>query len=289
MIRIRRKLFTMAVFLIRSLSSKAFHIRSFFDLGRNIFSSAPPCRPRLSFADKSRNYFNGKTQILNPFVQQLSHRDADVVDGADATIREDTLTWLKGAIIGLNLCPFADKPYRQNAVHLAIVHGTDDDTILSAIYDEMLTRTTESGTTLVICPEYHPDDFEAYLDLLALVENGIIQGDAQFEGVVQVAPFHPLFQFEGSGADSVDNWTNRSPYPIFHILREEEVTKAVDQIDGDAGKVWRRNVSLLQAIARDMGSDSLPGIMRGKVDKPKKAILRELLRKFRIEFSSKQE
>ena len=74
-------------------------------------------------------------------------------------------------------------------------------------------------------------------------------------GIVQLAPFHPQFVFEGSAPDGIDNYTNRSPYPMFHILREDEVSRAVDKLDGDAGKVWRRNIDLLEMMVDRFGKE----------------------------------
>jgi len=81
---------------------------------------------------------------------------------------------------------------------------------------------------------------------------------------VKIAPFHPLFEFSGSGIESVDNLTNRSPYPTFHILREEEVSTAVRKIGGDSSKIWQRNVSLLQTFEEELGREKTEMIMRGE-------------------------
>ena len=207
-----------------------------------------------------------------------------VASDDDATVEAQTMQWLRRVVMGLNLCPFA----RQDTVRTTIVRGNDDESILSRVFDELVTRTTEPGTTLVVCPECHPNDFASYLDLLELIETGLIQGDATFEGVVQVAPFHPLFQFEGSEPDDIDNWTNRAPFPLFHILREDEVTTAVDRLDGDAGKVWRRNAGLMQAMERDLGMDGFQQVMRGNptAGESKQVRLRDLLKQYRTELSA---
>jgi uncharacterized protein len=205
----------------------------------------------------------------------------------DVAVKEQTMQWLRQVVVGLNLCPFADKPLRQNAIQIAIVRGMNEERILSSVFDELLARTTQPGTTLVVCPECHPDDFESYLYVLDLIETGIIKDDATFEGVVQVAPFHPLFQFEGSEPESVDNWTNRAPFPIFHILREDEVTLAVDRLDGDAGKVWRRNADLIQAMEEDLGSEGLHQVMQG-VPLTDQTRIRDLLKRHRIDLTGKK-
>jgi hypothetical protein len=220
---------------------------------------------------------------------RANHNDVATNSPDDAVVKEETLNWLRRVVIGLNLCPFAERPLRQDAVHIDIVRGNDDEEILSKVFDQLLVRTTQPGTTLVVCPECYPTEFESYLDVLELIETGIIKDDATFEGVVQVAPFHPLFQFEGSEPDSIDNWTNRSPYPLFHILREDEVSAAVDRLDGDAGKVWKRNADLIQALEQALDSEGFQEVMRGEPSASKQTRIRDILKSHRIDMSSKIE
>ena len=178
----------------------------------------------------------------------------------DTAVREKTIQWLNDVVIGMNLCPFADMPMRKKQIQVNILRGTDVEFILEQVSGQLNYRVDTPGTTLIVCPELHPNDFIAYLDVLDLVER-ILESEPHLEGHVQVAPFHPFFQFQGSDWDDSDNWTNRSPYPIFHILREEEVTRAVDKIGGDAGLVWKRNVELLEMMERELGTDALEQIM----------------------------
>merc|ERR1712238_479258 len=93
-------------------------------------------------------------------------------------------------------------------------------------------------------------------------------GDCFYFGpITQIAPFHPMFEFSGSTSRGIDNLTNRSPYPMFHILREVEVSSAVDKLGGDSGKVWQRNISLLNKFKDELGREKTERIMRGeKVD-----------------------
>ncbi|KAL7556475.1 hypothetical protein ACA910_006185 [Epithemia clementina (nom. ined.)] len=210
--------------------------------------------------------------------------------------------WLNEIIIGLNLCPFAERAVRgvvvdsSNIDHnivdtfllhpttqvsneiletsttpvgvtsirpllkIVVVRGHDDELILRRLGMELLWRQSRSGTTLVVCPECHVNDFEAFMDLVQRVEDELIHDGLELEGELQIAPFHPFFRFQGSSLDDegqVDDWTNRSPFPIFHILREDEVEQAVDRLDGDAGRVWKRNVHLLHAIYQELGKSGL--------------------------------
>ena len=159
-------------------------------------------------------------------------------------------------------------------LHIQIVRGTDEDFWLRWIGHELLHRKDNPGTTLVVCPECHANDFNAYMDFVNLIDGALIP-EFELEGLVQVAPFHPLFRFDTSETKTndddddddndfiddekdgdtgrIDDWTNRSPYPIFHILREDDVEKASNALDGDSGRVWTRNVNLLHAICDEFG------------------------------------
>jgi hypothetical protein len=99
------------------------------------------------------------------------------------------------------------------------------------------------------------------MSLVQYIEEDVME-NLNLHGIVQLAPFHPQFVFEGSAPDGIDNYTNRSPYPMFHILREDEVSRAVDKLDGDAGKVWRRNIDLLETMVdRFVKEDAVRAMM----------------------------
>ena len=171
-------------------------------------------------------------------------------------------------MIGYGLCPFADRPLREGRLRLVVVRGDDDEEVASAVVYELVSRSGDSnpGTTVVIAPEYHPDDFEKYMSLVSYIEEDVMD-DLDLVGKVQLAPFHPKFVFDGSGIDGIDNFTNRGPYPMFHVLREDEVSIAVDKLDGDAGKVWRRNVDLLGRMEGRYGREGAARMMEGGEDR----------------------
>jgi hypothetical protein len=176
-----------------------------------------------------------------------NHDDNDI-------IRQVTLDWLQRIVIGLSFCPFAEQPFRANQVFLHVVRGNDETFLLPQVLQHMIYHKTLSGTTLVVCPECHPLDFSAYCNVLAVIEEDLIP-NYDLVGHVQVASFHPLYEFAGSGPYGIDNWTNRAPYPMFHILREADVTKAVDKLGGHehATKVWQRNIDLLEYLQDKVG------------------------------------
>lgn len=206
---------------------------------------------------------------------------ASNVQSDDDTVREKTINWLNDVVIGMNLCPFADMPMRKKQIQVNVLRGTDTELIVEQIWNELTRRVDVPGTTLIVCPELHPNDFNSYLDVLGVVQQ-ILESEPNLEGHVQVAPFHPFFQFQGSGWEDSDNWTNRSPYPIFHILREDEVTRAVDKIGGDAGLVWKRNVELLEMMECELGTEALEQIMTSNMDTELTQKKSDILRRMRM-------
>jgi uncharacterized protein len=166
----------------------------------------------------------------------------------------ETMEWVQRVVIGLNLCPFARQPLLEKRLHVRLVD--DPDRIVSLVQTEMAQLiTADAGTTLVVCPTLHPQDFVAFWRVVQKIESDVIDAN-HWQGIVQVAPFHPQFCFAGSAPDQPDNYTNRSPYPMIHILREADVSQAVDSLpDGDAGLVWSRNVELLNDMAQQLPND----------------------------------
>lgn len=179
-----------------------------------------------------------------------STRHFSTVHLTDSEIESVTRDWFERIVVGWNLCPFADRPNREGNLKLEIVRGTNEEEILATVLGEAIVRQDRSGTTLVIAPECCPTSFEDYLAYCTALEEDLLPRHG-LENDLQIAPFHPLFEFaDSTGADV---WTNRSPYPTFHILREEEVSVAVDKLDGDSSKVWKRNIELLQDLEEVLG------------------------------------
>jgi len=204
----------------------------------------------------------------------------------DDVIEMETMDWVKRVVVGWNLCPFADKSIRENALRLHTVRGTDEETILGAVLGEMVVRKDMPGTTLVIAPECYPENFEKYLEFVNALEQDFMD-EYELHGHVQVAPFHPLFEFEGSGKEGIDNYTNRAPYPIFHVLREQEVETAVDKLGGDASRVWKRNVELLEDMQDTLGGEQgVKDAMIGKADLKQK--VDEVLKRHRFKDGDKE-
>ncbi|QCB46037.1 DUF1415 domain-containing protein [Hydrogenophaga sp. PAMC20947] len=170
----------------------------------------------------------------------------------DTTILDNTRRWIEKAVIGLNLCPFARAVYTKNQVRIVVSHAKHLDAFLDELDAELTllkdTPAEEIDTTLLVHPSLFPDFF-VFNDFLNVVDD--VVAEHELEGVIQVASFHPLFQFEGVEADDISNATNRAPYPILHLLREDSVERAIASDAGDAERIVERNIATLQALGAD--------------------------------------
>lgn len=169
-----------------------------------------------------------------------------------------TRHWIEKAVIGLNLCPFARAVYVKNQVRIVVSTARHLDAFLDDLDRELdlleNTPADEIDTTLLVHPTLFPD-FEVFNDFLNVVDD--VVAEHELEGVIQVAPFHPLFQFEGTEPDDVTNATNRAPFPILHLLREDSVERAIEAAGGDAEAIVERNLQTL----RDLGADGWRALM----------------------------
>ena len=167
----------------------------------------------------------------------------------DEQVLADTRRWIEKAVIGLNLCPFARAVYVKNQVRIVVSRARHLDAFLDELDAELDrlkdTPAEEIDTTLLVHPSLFPD-FMVFNDFLNVVDD--VVAEHELEGVIQVASFHPQFQFEGVDADDISNATNRSPYPTLHLLREDSVERAIASDAGDAEKIVERNIETLRAL-----------------------------------------
>ncbi len=165
-----------------------------------------------------------------------------------APVVQDTWAWLERAVIGLNLCPFAKAVHVKGQIHLAISDAATPQELLedlgAELRDLVAADPAERDTTLLIVPQ-GLGDFLTFNAVLPQAERLLRRLD--LEGVVQIASFHPDFQFAGTDADDVTNNSNRSPYPMLHLLREESVARAVEAVP-DAADIFERNMATLRAL-----------------------------------------
>ncbi|MEJ7747274.1 MAG: DUF1415 domain-containing protein [Luteimonas sp.] len=159
-----------------------------------------------------------------------------------------TQRWLQRAVIGLNLCPFAKAVVARQQVRFVLSGATTPEALLEDLGNELvLLRDTPAGqidTTLLIHPQVLADflDYNDFLDDAdALVEALVL------DGVLQVASFHPQYQFTGSAPDDIENYSNRSPYPMLHLLREDSVARAVEAFP-DSDAIVERNQATLRTL-----------------------------------------
>lgn len=174
----------------------------------------------------------------------------------DKTIVSQTKKWLEKAVIGLNLCPFAKAPYVKDLVRIEVSRAKHLDGFLEDLDRELQLLGNASPEKIETSLLIHPalfGDFFLFNDMLVLAEQAI--QDNGLEGIIQIAPFHPDFQFEGTDAEDITNYTNRSPYPTLHLIREDSISKAVEAFP-DAEAVFGRNMALLTEMGKE-GWDKL--------------------------------
>ena len=167
---------------------------------------------------------------------------------SDDEVLARTRAWLEKAVIGLNLCPFAKAVYTRDRVRLVVSQARHADDLLEELDRELdllvATPAEQVDTTLLIHPTLFPDflDFNDFLEIAegVLDEHGL-------EGVVQLATFHPHFQFDGTTPEDIGNYTNRAPYAVLHLLREDSVEKAVDSLP-DPDAVYQENIRTLDRL-----------------------------------------
>lgn len=178
-----------------------------------------------------------------------------------------TKAWIEQVVIGLNLCPFASKPVKHNSVAYITAGDATMEQHLQRLADcfNQLDSTFDIETSLLIFPESYPS-FDDYLELLDLCN--LLLDDLRYSGVYQLASFHPAYCFENSDEDDAANYTNRSPYPMLHIIRESSIEKAVAGYK-DIEQVPLRNVELLRQLGYQKMQDTLREILQAEDDQQK--------------------
>jgi len=159
-----------------------------------------------------------------------------------------TRAWVDRAVIGLNLCPFAKAPQVKGQVRYVMSAATDPEALLADLVSE-LNRLAEAPaerleTTLLIHPHVL-GDFADYNDFLEIAEGALTALD--LEGVLQVASFHPHYQFAGTSPSDLENATNRSPYPTLHLIREDSIDRAV-QAFPEAESIFEANIETMEQL-----------------------------------------
>ncbi len=166
----------------------------------------------------------------------------------ERTAIEDTQKWLLQAVVGLNLCPFAKSVVVKDMVRYRVCASADPDDVLVMLREELQhladADPDKLDTTLLIAPNALPD-FLDFNDFLADCDDVLM--DLELDGVLQVADFHPQYQFGGTDVDDIENFTNRTPSPTLHLLREASIDKAVEAYP-DASHIFERNMEVLNKL-----------------------------------------
>lgn len=156
--------------------------------------------------------------------------------------------WLERAVIGLNLCPFAKAVHVKQQIHYVVYLGDDAQECLALLRTELKDLAVADpevrDTTLLVAPHAWPDflDFNDFLD-----QADRVLRKAKLDGMLQIASFHPQFQFADSAPDAISNYTNRAPFPTLHLLREASIDRAV-QAFPNAESIFEKNIETLERL-----------------------------------------
>lgn len=160
----------------------------------------------------------------------------------------DTVRWLERAVIGLNLCPFARSPHAKARIRYVVSQAIEESELKDQLAQELLLLqscdTEQTETTLLICPDVL-NDFLDFNDFLSRAD--LMVRKTKLEGVIQIASFHPGYRFADVSEDDVSNCTNRSPYPILHLLREQSVQWAIQAVP-NPDAIYQANIETLRQL-----------------------------------------
>jgi uncharacterized protein len=169
-----------------------------------------------------------------------------------------TRNWLERVVIGLNLCPFAKAVHQKRQIRWVVSAARTRQQLLAELACEMQHLQAADASTLDTTLLIHPRvlrPFAAYNNFLDLADAQLHA--LRLDGVLQIASFHPLYRFEGTAANDISNFSNRSPFPMLHLLREASVERAVKAFP-DAAHIYERNIDTL----RQLGADGWARLMR---------------------------
>lgn len=176
-------------------------------------------------------------------------------DNNDQRVIAQTKEWVNKVIVAHNYCPFAKREVDKGSIRYHVVHDTEFNSLLESVMQECvwLDQNDETETSLIIFPS-NLNEFNSFLDCLALTEDLLVsQG---YEGTYQVASFHPDYCFQGAEENDPANYTNRSPYPMFHLIREASVKLALEN-HPDPDSIPERNIE----YAREQGIDKMKALL----------------------------
>lgn len=159
---------------------------------------------------------------------------------------DQTKKWIKSMVIGLNFCPFANQEYKNDTIRYQVSDTKDLSVAMMQLFDEctFLDQNETTSTTLIIFKDGFKE-FDEFLFLVNLCEQ--LLRKQKYEGIYQIATFHPDYVFEGEAPDDPSNYTNRSPYPMLHLLREDQLEEAIEKFP-DTETIPERNIELTKKM-----------------------------------------
>jgi uncharacterized protein len=168
----------------------------------------------------------------------------------EQTVAQDTRHWLERVVIGLNLCPFAKAVHVKGQIHYVVSQATEPNALLAVLVSELQALQacdpSVRDTTLLMAPNCL-QNFLDFNDFLAQADEALVE--LELDGILQIASFHPRFQFAGTRPDVMGNFTNRAPYPTLHLLREDSIERAVDAFP-DAEEIFGKNIETLEHLGQ---------------------------------------
>jgi uncharacterized protein len=175
---------------------------------------------------------------------------------------DQTRRWIELVVIGLNLCPFARRVFAGELIRYVVTPATVPDALLSALAAELTALASAPRSTVETTLLVHPNaltDFLDYNDFLADADRLI--DELGLRGVIQIASFHPQYRFAGTKPDAVENYTNRSPYPMLHLLREESVSE-VNRDPAVMVGIPEQNIATMRALGRSRVLEMLKAVRK---------------------------
>ncbi|WP_275270120.1 DUF1415 domain-containing protein [Limnobacter sp. P1] len=179
----------------------------------------------------------------------------------DLEIIDATRRWVEQVVVAFNLCPFAKRELVKDRVRFVVSKARDEATLLDELAHELALLNVDEAveTTLLIHPQVL-QDFYHYNDFLEAADELLV--DMNLEGVYQVASFHPDYQFGGTEPDDVENYTNRSPYPMLHLLREDSLSEAIDNYP-EVDLIPERNIDCMNEQGLEKMQTLLNACLKG--------------------------
>lgn len=181
------------------------------------------------------------------------------------SIIKQTENWLTTFIIEYSICPFAKRPHELGRINYCVIESTSIEHCLKAVFDQclLLDKQEKIETTLIIYPNYF-SQFSDYLDFLTMAESFL--AEQNYQGIYQLASFHPQYIFEGENTMDPSNYTNRSPYPMLHLIREASLEHELKSYPHPE-LIPQRNIKL----TRELGLEKLQIILNNSLGKTNKS------------------